>query len=328
MSIFLLRGLLLTMLLSLSGCSLTGDATRMLLLSLFGLLAMAFVIAWWWHLAATRRCANTRLRPTLLEWLIGLVTDFFDTLGIGAFAPSTAIFRLFRLVPDELIPGTLNVGHTLATIAQALIFIGLVSVAPATLLPMIGAAGIGAYIGTVIVGRLPRLHIRLGMGGALVLAAGLMFCSLIGLLPAGQDALDLTGWRWWVGVLGNFVLGMLMPVGIGLYAPCMILVSLLGMSPLAAFPIMMGSCAFLMPVSSFGFFKNGRYLTSAALGLALGGVPGVLLAAYLVKSLPLAYLRWGVLVVVSVVGCHLLYAAYREYRAVKPINLVQSGEVA
>lgn len=314
MIIYLLRALLFTVLLSLSGCSLTGGETRTVLLSLFGLLAVAFMIAWWWHLAAAHRRGDSRLRPTALEWLIGLITDFFDTLGIGAFAPSTAIFRLFKMVPDELIPGTLNVGHTLATITQALIFIGLVSVAPATLLPMIAAAGIGAYLGTAIVGRLPRLHIRLGMGGALVLAAGLMFFSLIGLLPAGQDALELTGWKWWVGVLGNFGLGMLMPLGIGLYAPCMILVSLLGMSPLAAFPIMMGSCAFLMPVSSLGFFRNERYSASAALGLALGGVPGVLLAAYLVKSLPLDYLRWGVLCVVSIVGLNLLYAAYREYR--------------
>lgn len=310
-----LRTFLLLLLLNVSGCGLTGGETRYVLLGLFALLALIFMVVWLLHLRAMRHKGTTRLCPSMIEYLIGLVTDFFDTLGIGAFAPSTAIFRLLKIVPDELIPGTLNVGHTLATIAQALIFIGLVSVAPATLLPMIAAAGVGAYLGTAIVGRLPRLQIRLGMGAALVLAAGLMLLSLMGVLPAGQDALELSGWKWAAGVFGNFVLGMLMPVGIGLYAPCMILVSLLGMSPLAAFPIMMGSCAFLMPVSSLGFFKNGRYLPSAALGLALGGVPGVLLAAYLVKSLPLDYLRWGVLAVVSVVGINLLYAAYREYRA-------------
>ena len=311
----LLKLLLIPALLSLSGCTVSGSETRFLLLLLFALLAVVFVVAWWRQIHALQKQGKDYPRPTLLECLIGLITDFFDTLGIGAFAPSTAIFRLMKIVPDELIPGTLNVGHTLATIAQALIFIGMVSVAPATLLPMIAAAGVGAYLGTMIVGRLPRLQIRLGMGCALVLAAGLMLLSLIGVLPAGLDALELTGWKWWAGVIGNLALGMLMPVGIGLYAPCMILVSLLGMSPLAAFPIMMGSCAFLMPVSSLGFFKNGRYLPSAALGLAIGGVPGVLLAAYLVKSLPLDYLRWGVLVVVSVVGMNLLYAAYREYRS-------------
>ena len=315
MSTFLMRSLLLFALLSLSGCSLTGSETRSILLSVFAVLALVFAVVWWQQLRAARLRGEANRRPSVVECLIGLVTDFFDTLGVGAFAPSTAIFRLLKIVPDELIPGTLNVGHTLATIAQALIFIGMVSVAPTTLLPMIAAAGVGAYLGTSIVGRLPRLQIRLGMGCALLLAAVLMYFSLLGVLPAGQDALELSGAKWWVGVLGNFVLGMLMPVGIGLYAPCMILVSLLGMSPLAAFPIMMGSCAFLMPVSSLGFFKNGRYLPSAALGLAVGGVPGVLLAAFLVKSLPLSYLRWGVLVVVSLVGINLLYAVYRERRA-------------
>lgn len=312
MSTFLMRSLLPLALLSLSGCSLTGGETRSILLSVFAVLALVFAVVWWQQLRAARLRGEANRRPSVVECLIGLVTDFFDTLGVGAFAPSTAIFRLLKIVPDELIPGTLNVGHTLATIAQALIFIGMVSVAPTTLLPMIAAAGVGAYLGTSIVGRLPRLQIRLGMGCALLLAAALMFFSLLGVLPAGQDALELSGAKWWVGVLGNFVLGMLMPVGIGLYAPCMILVSLLGMSPLAAFPIMMGSCAFLMPVSSLGFFKNGRYLPSAALGLAVGGVPGVLLAAFLVKSLPLSYLRWGVLVVVSLVGMNLLYTVYRE----------------
>lgn len=311
----LLKLSLLLLVLGMSGCSVDGSEVRLSLLTLFIALALVFVVAWRHHLLALRKVGGAPVRPSFKEVLIGAVTDFFDTLGIGAFAPSTALFRLFKIVPDELIPGTLNIGHTLATIAQAVIFIGLVSVAPATLLPMIAAAGLGAYLGTAIVGRLPRFQIRLGMGCALLLAGGLMLLSMLGVLPTGQDVLDLVGWKWWVGVLGNFALGMLMPVGIGLYAPCMVLVSLLGMSPLAAFPIMMGSCAFLMPVSSLGFFRNGRYLPSAALGLAVGGVPGVLLAAFLVKSLPLDYLRWGVLVVVSLVGMSLLYAAYRERKS-------------
>ncbi len=108
-----------------------------------------------------------------------------------------------------------------------------------------------------------------------------------------------------------------MPLGIGLYAPCMIMVSLLGMSPLAAFPIMMGSCAFLMPISSIGFIRNQKSLPSAALGVAIGGVPAVLLAAYIVKSLPLDYVRWIVLVVVLIVGLSLLRSAYRERRTMR-----------
>nr|WP_315481295.1 sulfite exporter TauE/SafE family protein [uncultured Undibacterium sp.] len=290
------------------------------LLLCFASLAILFIGIWAKNLYAMRIAGIQWRWPRPVEILIGAITDFFDTLGIGSFAPSTAFFRLGKIVPDELIPGTLNVGHTLGTITQALIFIQIVEVAPATLLPMILTAGAGAWLGTAIVGSLPRFHIRLVMGAALLLAALIMLMSLLGLLPAGLDALELTGWKWWVGVIGNFVLGLLMPLGIGLYAPCMIMVSLLGMSPLAAFPIMMGSCAFLMPISSIGFIRNQKYLPSAALGVAIGGVPAVLLAAFIVKSLPLDYVRWIVVLVVFIVAITLLSSAYRERRLSKVVT--------
>jgi uncharacterized membrane protein YfcA len=296
----------------LSGCNMQSRDLSLGLLSTFAVLALFFILTWAKRLYAMRRAGVEWHWPRPVEILIGAITDFFDTLGIGSFAPSTAFFRIGKLVPDELIPGTLNVGHTLGTITQALIFIQIVDVAPATLLPMILAAGSGAWLGTSVVGSLPRVQIRLGMGIALLVAALIMLCSLLGLLPAGLDALQLTGWKWWVGVAGNFILGLLMPLGIGLYAPCMILVSLLGMSPLAAFPIMMGSCAFLMPISSLGFIRNQKYLPSAALGLAIGGVPAVLLAAYIVKSLPLDYVRWIVVLVVMLVAFTMLNAARLE----------------
>lgn len=296
----------------LSGCSLQSQQMSSYLSLVFFVMALVFAVIWGRRLRAMRNAGGNWSWPRPIEVLIGSVTDFFDTLGIGSFAPSTAFFRLAKLVPDELIPGTLNVGHTLGTITQALIFIQIVDVAPMTLLPMIVAAGTGAWLGTAVVGRLPRFQIQISMGVAMLLAAVIMLCSMLGLMPAGADGLALTGWRWWVGVLGNFGLGLLMPMGIGLYAPCMILVSLLGMSPLAAFPIMMGSCAFLMPISSLGFINNQRYAVSAALGLAIGGVPAVLLAAYIVKSLPLDYVRWIVVVVVMLVGASMLRSAYTE----------------
>ncbi|MFC3179260.1 sulfite exporter TauE/SafE family protein [Undibacterium amnicola] len=308
---------LVVMTLLLSACTLQSKELSAGLLLCFASLAILFIGIWAKNLYAMRIAGIQWRWPRPVEILIGAITDFFDTLGIGSFAPSTAFFRLGKIVPDELIPGTLNVGHTLGTITQALIFIQIVDVAPTTLLPMILTAGAGAWLGTAIVGSLPRFHIRLGMGAALLLAALIMLMSLLGLLPAGLDALELTGWKWWVGVIGNFVLGLLMPLGIGLYAPCMIMVSLLGMSPLAAFPIMMGSCAFLMPISSIGFIRNQKYLPSAALGVAIGGVPAVLLAAFIVKSLPLDYVRWIVVLVVFIVAITLLSSAYRERRLSK-----------
>jgi uncharacterized membrane protein YfcA len=113
----------------------------------------------------------------------------------------------------------------------------------------------------------------------------------------------------------NFVLGALMTLGIGLYAPCMILISLLGMNPTAAYPVMMGSCAFLMPVASIRFIKSGRYDPRALLGLLVGGIPAVLVAAFIVKELPLTWVKWLVIVVVAYTAISLLRTARRERAA-------------
>jgi uncharacterized membrane protein YfcA len=257
------------------------------------------------------RSAPGAARPSALELAIGVVTDFFDTLGIGSFATTTSLFRLWRLVPDRLIPGTLNVGHTLPTVAQALIYITIIKLDPLTLAVLIVSSVLGAFLGAGVVANWSEHRVRIGMGMALLVAAGLLLLRLLGFLPPGGDARELHGVWLAAGAAGNFALGALMTLGIGLYAPCMILVSLLGMSPEVAFPIMMGSCAFLMPVASARFIRNRSYAASASLGLALGGVPAVLIAAYLVQELPLDAVRWLVLCVVVYTAVSLLRAARR-----------------
>jgi uncharacterized membrane protein YfcA len=250
--------------------------------------------------------------PTALQTAIGFVTAFFDTLGIGSFATTTTVYKLRNMVPVKLIPGTLNVGHTLPTIAQAFIYTSIVPVDPKTLVLMIVAACIGSWLGVGVVVHWPRRKIQIGMGLALLGAAVLMLMTQLDLFPGGGATMGLSGARLWIGLAGNFALGVLMMLGIGLYAPCMILVSLLGMNPTAAFPIMMGSCAFLMPTSSVRFVKTRTYHVQAALGLALGAVPAVLIAALLVKSLPLSYVRWLVVVVVVYTSVNMLMTAGKE----------------
>jgi uncharacterized membrane protein YfcA len=246
----------------------------------------------------------------VLNVLVGAVTNFFDTLGIGSFAPTTAIFRLKRIVPDKMIPGTLNVGHTLPTITQAFIFIALVQVEMLTLVSLIAAAVVGAWLGAGVVAKWPKRRIQAGMGVALLVAALLFVSANLGLMPGGDGGtFALTGTRFYLGIVGNFILGALMTLGIGLYAPCMIMVAMLGMSPIAAFPIMMGSCAFLMPVASLRFVKEKSYSFRPSLGLALGGIPAVLVAALIVKSLEVTTVRWLVVAVVLYTAVTLLRAA-------------------
>ena len=258
--------------------------------------------------AAAREAA----RPTPFQLGIGFVTNFFDTLGIGSFATTTACYKLRRMIPVKLIPGTLNVGHTIPTIAQAFIYTRLVPVDSTTLVLMIAAAVTGSWLGAGVVVRWPRRTLQIAMGLAMLGAASVMLMQQLQLIPGGGDALALTGARLLVGLAGNFVLGMLMMIGIGLYAPCMILIYLLGMAPLAAFPIMMGSCAFLMPVSSVRFVRTRTFHPQASLGLAIGGLPAVLIAAFLVQSLPLAAVRWLVVAVVVYTAVNMLVTAKGE----------------
>jgi uncharacterized membrane protein YfcA len=293
--------------------SLVHSPVTALILVALVVLAVGFAIRWFW-IERGRAADGERRRPGPIDLAIGAVANFFYTLGIGAFATTTAAFKLFRRVPDDQIPGTLNVGHALPTMAQALIFIAAVDVEPLTLVSMIAAAVAGAWVSVGFVARAPKRAIQIAMGVALLAAAGLFLASVLGLMPAGGEANGLVGAKLAFAVGANFVLGALMMLGIGLYAPCLILVALLGMSPLVAFPIMMGSCAFLMPVGGARFVASGRYSVRAALGLAIGGIPAVLVAAYVVKSLPLDWLRVLVIVVAVYAAISMLWSARRGLR--------------
>lgn len=312
--------------------------------------------------------------PNAERVAIGFFANFFDALGIGSFATSTTYFRLRKLVRDELIPGTLNVGHCLPTITQAFIFIGVIAVDPVTLVLMIGTAVAGAWVGATVVSRLPRRGIQVGMGIALLVAAGFLFAKVTGVMPADQvkvgaadtalrsapsaDAalvaplaagtplelttagrewsevkvqggqkgyvataaatgivLGVSGVKLATGLAGSFFLGLIMPLGIGYYAPCMVLIALLGMTPTAAFPIMMGACAFLMPVASAQFVRKRKYSLRTAAGLAIGGIFGSALAGLVVKSLPLYYVMWLVTFVIIYTGLSLLRTAAVEKKA-------------
>jgi uncharacterized membrane protein YfcA len=284
--------------------------------ALFAVLAL-FTAVFSWNWAASIKAtavgkAETRCRPALIDNFVGFVTNFFDTLGIGSFATTTALFRFWRLVRDEQLPGTLNVGHTLPSVVQAFIFISILPVNVTTLVPLISASVLGAWTGARVVSRWPRRKIQIGVGIALLTSAGAMLMSNLSLLPAGGEELGVTGLSLAVASAGCFLFGSLQMLGIGYYAPCMVMLSLLGMNPRAIFPIMMGSCGLMMPIGSLPFIQRGSYNLKSALGLAVGGVPAVLIVAFLVKSMPLRILRWLVIVVVCYTAAMMLRAALNK----------------
>jgi len=300
---------------------------KLILIAALIVITLFYAISWW-MMARTKHADGEHghhepVLPTPLQIVIGFVTNFFDTLGIGSYATTTAMFRGWKLVPDELIPGTLNVGHVLPTVIQAIIYTQIVEVDFTTMVLLIAAACAGAWLGAGVVSGLPRRGVQIGMGVALIGAATIMLLQLVGAVPGGGTALVLNGTKLALAIGGNFVLGALMTLGIGLYAPCMIMISLLGMNPTAAFPIMMGSCAFLMPVGSLQFVRKNRYHLRAALGLTIGGPLAVLIAAFIVKSLPLLYVRWMVVAIVIYTASTMLRAAARERRAAVAQGMAQ-----
>jgi uncharacterized membrane protein YfcA len=291
-------------------------SAKTMLFLMLGVFVTIYLIGWI-SVERRRQHAPTDTKPEPKGLLIGFITNFFDTLGIGSFATTTTAFHHLRLVDDRVIPGTLNVGHTLPTIVQAFIYIAIIQVDMTTLIALIAAAVLGSWLGAGVVSGFSRVKVQAGMGGCLLVLSVVMLLRALNVVPGGE-ALGLTGGLLVIGVIGNFILGALMTLGLGLYAPCLVMIALLGMSPTTAFPIMMGSCAFLMPIGSLRFVRSGAYNLRAAIGLAIGGIPAVLVAAYVVKSLPPRMVAWLVVFVVLYAAITMLRAALKERALVAP----------
>ena len=222
--------------------------------------------------------------------IAGMVGNFFDTLGVSSFAVIIAMGKAMKMkFKDKELPAMLNVSCAIPNITEALIFLTAIEVDSTTLVSMLIAAGMGSYIGAGIVEKLDEKKIQLAMGIALFITASVIFMGLpwVNLLPVGGESIGLYGSKLFIGVTLNFIYGALMTAGIGLYAPCMATTYILGMSPKCAFPIMMGSCAVLMPIASTRFIKDGHYPRKTSLWITIGGVVGVFAAAYIFNSMPM-----------------------------------------
>lgn len=239
--------------------------------------------------------------------LISLIANFFDTLGIGSYAIATSAWKFNKSVRDDLIPGTLNVAFGIPICVEATITMTRIEMDSLTLVLMIAAAIIGSILGAKIISRLDIMKIRVVMGVALIIVAAITLCKINAVGPFGilGTARGLEGGMLVVGVIANFILGILMTAGIGLYAPCMAIVLLLGMSADVAFPVMMGSCAYLCPACGITFIKEGKYNRASTIPMIFAGAIGVLIAGFIVTSLPLTVLTY--LVCVVMVICAIMF---------------------
>lgn len=253
--------------------------------------------------------------------ITSIITEFFDMLGIGSYGPQTAAYKTFHLVDDLYIPGTLNTCALTITTAGTLLFINTIDMDIWTLIAMVVASTIGSAIGSKFVCKLNVQGIRWGMGIALLVVAIVFASGQLGLLPTeGGEATGLYGWKLVVACVVVCILGALMCLGIGCYAPTMATICLLGMNPVIAYPVMYGTCMFLIPVAAFRFIKEGRYSRKQALTCNTIGLIGTFSAFFLVVSIPIYWIKWLITAV-------LVYTSYTMFRDAKKAKQV-AGDVA
>jgi uncharacterized membrane protein YfcA len=248
--------------------------------------------------------------PSAEAMMLGAVTNFFDTLGIGSFAPTMAWFKFRNLVPDRMIPPTMLVGHSLPSVMQAVIFLILLGVLvdPVLIVGFAFALMFGGVLGAPLVARTRVWVVQLAVAIALLLAATLYSMSNLHLMPAGGTAASLSPGLTVVAIAASFVFGVLLNFGIGHYAPSLVMLSLMGLDPRLAFPVMATGGAVTIMGAGTRHVLIGHVDLKIATGIMIGGVPAVLVAAFLVRDMPLELLRWLVAVVV-------LYASTVMYRA-------------
>lgn len=287
---------------------------NVILISLF-VAWQLFRLAWQQRktLPSLNRASKVKLMAT------GFLANIADTIGIGSFAVIVALNKHWRLIDDHEVPGSLNAQGALPTMCQALFFLQAVQVDVTTLVTLIFAASIGGFLGGVVVANLDKQRIRNLMLFGYVGIALMILASKLGLLPVGGDLMALRGLPFVAGIIGMLLTGILPAIGVGAYAPTQVILFLLGMNPLAAFPIMTASAAFQQSVVGLTFIRKGQLALKPSCVISLAGIAGVLVAAPLVTYINSASLRWLLLSVV-------LYNIAMLWRSrVAPATAIQSA---
>ena len=248
--------------------------------------------------------------------LLGAITNFFDTLGIGSFAPTMAWLKFRKLVPDRLIPCTMLVGHTPPAMAQGFIFLILlgVFVDPVLLVGCVIALLMGGLLGAPLVARSRVWIVQLVVAIGLFVAAAFYAMSNLDMMPGGGTATSLPAMLMIIAIIGNFIFGILLNYGIGNYAPTLAMFSLMGMDPRLCFPIMAAGAGLAGAAASVRHINMGEIDLRVATGLTIGGIPLVFVAAFIVKEMPIEMLRWLVFVVVLYAGAVMLRAAWLGWK--------------
>ena len=279
-----------------------------MLIALLVPLALAIAV---YAVVLGRAVISKRIVPKGEAVVLGAITNFFDTLGIGSFAPTMAWLKFRKLVSDRLIPCTMLVGHTPPAMAQGFIFLILlgVFVDPVLLVGCVIGLLLGGLLGAPLVAKSKVWLVQLVVAIGLFLAAFFYALANLDLMPGGGTATSLPITLMVIAIIGNFTFGILLNYGVGNYAPTLAMFSLMGMDPRLCFPIMAAGAGLAGAAASVRHINMGEIDLRVATGITLGGIPLVFVAAFIVKSMPLDVLRWLVFVVVFYAAAVMLRAS-------------------
>jgi len=287
-----------------------------MLIALLIPLALAIVV---YASVLARAAIARRARPTLEALALGAVVNFFDTFGIGSFAQTTAWMKFRKMVPDRLIPPTMIAGLTPPAMVESIIFLILlgVKVDPVLLFGGAIATGLGGVVGAPLVVRARAWIVQMTVAVGLLLAGIAFVLAIAGAMPVGGTASSLPPLLTAIAIALSFVLGLLANFGVGNYAPTLAILSLMGMDPHYCFPIMATGASLMGAGSSMKFVKVPEIDLRIVVGLTLGGIPAVLVAALIVKSMNVDLLRYvitGVVFYTAVVMARASIKGHREHR--------------
>jgi uncharacterized membrane protein YfcA len=171
---------------------------------------------------------------------------------------------------------------------------------------------VGGIISPDLANRAPIKLVQAVVGIALLIAAVFYALSNLGMMPPGGTATSLPALQSIIAIAAHFLFGVLLAFGVGNYAPTLALLSLMGMDPRLAFPIMATASGLSGTAAAARSLNLMNIDLKISVGLAVGAIPAVLVAAFVVKEMPLTYLRWLAVVVVTYAAITLLISAFSK----------------
>jgi uncharacterized membrane protein YfcA len=251
----------------------------------------------------------------LVQAPVSFLLNFLSGFGVSDYVICTALYHKTGWAEPRKLPGTLNTQSTLPVLVFALAYLSSVQVDIRTLLPLLAADMLGAFLSPRLTMSLPVRRIRQILACGLLFAGCAILANKLELVAVGGQATSLQGFKLAAGVICYFIIGALKAMGVASYPLAMTATFFLGLHPLVSYPLMMGGGALAAPLILIRYVKLDGYMRKLTLLGATVGVAGGAIAVFTVKTLDISLLQWLVVGVVFYAATDILLTLRRARRA-------------